>query len=61
MGDSDRQHAMWRKQIHAERVAGIFRAMRSFLFVASDGIRNDRFGAGQRFDYSKTEDLYGQP
>jgi hypothetical protein len=55
------QHAIWRKQIHADRVAGIFQAMRAFMIVVSDGIRNDDFGLKQRFEYSDTKDLNGEP
>jgi hypothetical protein len=53
------QHAIWRKQIHADRVAGVFQAMRNFLFMVSDGIQYDSFGVGQKFEYSDTEDHYG--
>jgi hypothetical protein len=55
------QLAIGRKQIHADRVAGIFQAMRTFVFVVSDGIRNDDFGVGRRFEYSDIKDLYGDP
>jgi hypothetical protein len=55
------QHSIWRKQIHADRVAGIFQAMRTFMFVVSDGIRYDSFGAGRRFEYSDIKDHYGEP
>lgn len=54
------QHAIWRKQIHANRVAEIFQAMRTFMFVVSDGIRYDSFGVGQRFEYSDIKDHYGE-
>jgi hypothetical protein len=56
------QHAIWRRQVHADRVAGIFQAMRTFLFVVSDGIQNDSFGVGQRFEYhtSAADDPYDE-
>jgi hypothetical protein len=50
-----------RKQIHADRVAGIFQSLRTFMFVVSDGIRYDSFGVGRRFEYSDIKDLYGEP
>jgi len=55
------QHAIWRKQIHADRVAGIFQSLRTFMFLVSDGIRYDSFGVGRRFEYSDVKDLYGDP
>lgn len=55
------QLAIGRKQIHADRVAGIFQAMRTFMILVSDGIHYDNFGVGQRFEYAGTEDNYGEP
>ena len=44
------QHAIWRRQIHADRVAGIYQDLRHFVFVVATGIREDDFGPGRRFE-----------
>jgi hypothetical protein len=54
------QHAIWRRQIHADRVAGIYQAMRTFTFMVSDAIHNDDFSLGQRFVHY-TDDHYEEP
>src|SRR2546423_1610298 len=54
------QMSIWRKQIHADRVAEIFRALRAFENFLVDSIhRNNSFGPGR--DYSEFGDVGTHP
>jgi hypothetical protein len=53
------QLAVAKKQVHADRVAAIYEAMRKFLYVVADGIKNDDFGPGRRFEhYNEDHSIY---
>ena len=55
------QHAIWRRQIHADRVAGIYQAMRTFIFMVSNSIHDGSFGVGRRFEHEvSTDRIYSE-
>jgi hypothetical protein len=45
-----KQQDIWRRQIHADRVAGIYERLRGFLNLFVEGMGNHEFGPGARFD-----------
>jgi hypothetical protein len=52
------QMEIWRKQIHADRVAQTFEILREFTYAVSDAIMNGTFGVGANMFYAQHAPIY---